>query len=292
VFVETRSLTKHYGTLAALADCDLQIARGEVFGLLGPNGSGKSTLLRLVLGFLRPTRGVATVDGLDCYRQSLAVHAKVSYLPGDARLFRHMRGREVLAFFAGLRGGAVLTRARQLAERLELDLSRVVGAMSTGMRQKLALAVTLAAETPLVILDEPTANLDPTVRTDVIALIREAQAAGQTVIFSSHVLEEVENSCDRVGILRQGQLVHTQIVSQLRRQHRIWARLTGPMPPIPVELASELTVQSHRGELSILAPGELLPVLRWLATLPLAEVRIEPVRLNAVYERYHAAAAS
>jgi ABC-2 type transport system ATP-binding protein len=202
--VETCELTKRYGQLAALRDCTLAVERGEVFGLLGPNGAGKTTLLRLLLGYLRPTAGSARIGGLDCERQSVAVRRQVAYLPAEASIFPHLRGRDALAFFAEIRPGGDLRRALVLAERLELDLSRRVSYMSTGMKQKLALAATLAADTPLLILDEPTANLDPTVRRAVLALVAEARTAGKTVMFSSHVLSEVEEVCDRVVILRAG----------------------------------------------------------------------------------------
>ncbi|HJT34471.1 MAG TPA: ABC transporter ATP-binding protein [Pirellulales bacterium] len=289
MLVVTRALTKRYGPLTALEDCHLQIKQGEVFGLLGPNGSGKTTLLRLLMGFLRPTSGEAHIAGLDCYRQSVAVHRQVSYLPGDVRLFR-MRGKDVLRFFDRVRGVRSTTgtpASFALAERLRLDLSRPVAKMSTGMRQKLALAAVMAVETPLAILDEPTSNLDPNVRDEVLALVREARAAGRTVIFSSHILDEVEQVCDRVGILRAGRLVYLQTMTELRRQHVIRGRLTAAMPPVPTDLRPTPAISTSNGHVSIETPGELRPLLGWLATLPLDEVRIEPVGLKAVYERYH-----
>ena len=289
VHVETHSLTKQYGGFTALAGCTLSIPQGEVFGLLGPNGAGKTTLLRLLLGFLRPSAGQARIDGLDCYRQAVAVHQRTAYLPGEARLFRQMNGHDVLRFFAEMRGRQGPARGTEIAGRLGLELARPVSAMSTGMRQKLALAATLAADTPLVILDEPTSNLDPTVRGDVIELVAEAKRDGRTVIFSSHVLSEAEQACDRVAILRGGELVHTQVMSQLRRQHRIRAQLTGRMTPLPTHLNGQINVvTTAAGELTIETPGELSPLLGWLATLPLAEVQIEPVGLRAVYDRFHA----
>jgi ABC-2 type transport system ATP-binding protein len=261
-----------------------------VFGLLGPNGSGKTTLLRLLMGFLRPTRGRATIANRDCYLDSVAVHAAVSYLPGDVRLDRSIRGRDVLAFFARLRGERRPVRSVQLAERLGLDLSRKVAHMSTGMRQKLALAAVLAVDAPLLILDEPTSNLDPTVRSTVLALIGEARGAARTVIFSSHVLSETERIADRVVILRSGRLVHDQVMSTIRRGHRVRARPTAALPPVPERLASQVAVSSHSdGRVTIDAPGDLAPLLGWLATLPLAEVHIEPIGLQAVYEQYHPA---
>jgi ABC-2 type transport system ATP-binding protein len=286
--VATAGLSKHYGRLAALESCTLEVFPGEVFGLLGPNGAGKTTLLRLLLGYLHPSAGWARIDGLDCHRQSLAVRQRVAYLPGEARLFRQMRGRDVLRFFASMRGGETWNRAQQLAARLELDVSRRVSFMSTGMRQKLALAATLAANTRLVILDEPTSNLDPTVRGTVLQLVHEARQRGQTIMFSSHVLSEVEQACDRVVILRAGELVHTQVMTELRRQHRIHARVRGTLPPPPAALADQLTIRSESAErVTIETPGDLSTMFGWLSELPLEEVRIEPVGLRSVYDQFH-----
>jgi ABC-2 type transport system ATP-binding protein len=288
MLVETHDLTKRYGRVTALDRCTLGIAAGEIFGLLGPNGSGKTTLLRLLLGYLRPTAGRATIDNLDCYRDSVAVHERVAYLPGEAKLFRQMRGRDVLRFFADVRPDGNVQRAHDVADRLSLDLSRQVSLMSTGMRQKTALAAVLSSAATIVILDEPTSNLDPTARSEVLAIVREARAAGKTVLFSSHVLGEVEETCDRVVVLRRGKVVHEQVMQELRRQHRIHGRLTGDLPPAPAQFNGELRISQPRsGEVLIDTPGELAPLLGWLSTLPLAEIHIEPVRLQAIYDQFH-----
>ena len=288
LLVTTDSLGKRYRRVHALSDCTLAVARGEVFGLLGTNGAGKTTLIRLLMGYLKPTSGRASVDGLDAYVQSVAVRRRVAYLPGETRLFRHMRGKDTLQFFAEVRAEGDLQRSLALAERFDLDLSRRVAFMSTGMRQKLALAIVLATEAPLLILDEPTTNLDPTVRGAVIEIVAEARQQGRTVIFSSHVLSEVEEVCDRVVILRDGRLVHTQDISALRRCHRIRAAITGAQPQPPPELKDQLSVRSpSTGQIEIDTYGELGPLLGWLATLPLTEMRIEPIGLRAVYDRFH-----
>jgi ABC-2 type transport system ATP-binding protein len=286
--VLTKQLTKRYGDVAALNNCSLGIGRGEVFGLLGPNGAGKTTFLRLLLGYLRPTSGSAVILGHDCYRHSLEVRRQVAYLPGEARLFRQMHGREVLRFFADVRGGGQFDGAIQMAKRLDLDLRRRVSNMSTGMRQKLALVASLATNAELVILDEPTSNLDPTIRSTVQELVEEARAGGRTVLFSSHVLSEVEQVCDRVAILRAGELVHLQVMSELRRRHRIYATLRGTLPAVPDEFDGQLLIRAgDDGQVIIETPGELSPLLGWLSTLPLEEVRIEPVGLRAVYDAFH-----
>ncbi len=285
--VQTQALTKSFGDFTALKSCDLEVSQGEVFGLLGPNGAGKSTLIRILMGFLRPTRGHAEIDGLDCYRERVAVHQRVSYLPGDARMYRLMRAKRVLEFFTQLRGNHSLDKACEVAERLELDLSRWVGFMSTGMRQKLALSVVMSADTPILFLDEPTANLDPSVRGEVVRMVAEAKQAGRTVIFSSHVLSEIEEVCDRVGILRTGELVHVQSIADLRKKHRIEANVHGRFPDVPPELAGELTIRRQGNRVLIETPGELSVVLKWLASLPMSDVYVQPIGLRAVYDQFH-----
>jgi ABC-2 type transport system ATP-binding protein len=287
--VTTHLLTKKYGPVTALDACSISVRAGEVFGLLGPNGAGKTTLIRLLLGYLKPTSGSARIADRDCERQSVQVRRQVSYLPAEAALFPHMRAAEVLRFFYEIRPGGTWSRYLDCAERLELaELRRKVSYMSTGMKQKLALAAALAAETPLYILDEPTANLDPNVRSTVLAMVAELRDAGRTVIFSSHVLSEVEEVAGRVVILRSGQVVHTQVMADLRSQHRIHVRLSGPLPPVPPHLESQLQcVQRDEGDVTWESLGELAPLLGWLATLPLKDIRIEPIGLRAVYDRFH-----
>ena len=288
MLIHTELLTKRYRTVTALDRCTLSVRSGEVFGLLGPNGAGKTTLLRLLMGFLRPTSGQARIGGKDCQQETLAVRQRVSYLPGDARLFRQMRGHEVLQFFTTVRRDCDLSRAEMLADRLDLDTSRKVALMSTGMRQKLALTAVFAAETPVLILDEPTANLDPTVRGTIVELVSEMRDVGRTVVFSSHVLSEVETVCDRVAILRRGQVVHLQDMADLRQQHRIRAHLSGVLPPAPAELRDHLQIHVEEAGVVVMeTTHELSSLLGWLATLSLREVRIEPVGLRAVYDQFH-----
>jgi len=286
--VVTSGLTKRYGTFTALDDCSLSIARGQVVGLLGPNGAGKSTLIRLLIGAIEPTAGSASILGLDCRRQRVEVHRQVAYLPGDARLPKRMKGPEVLRFFAAMRGRPA-EPSFELARRMDLDLARRVGAMSTGMRQKLAIAVTLAAEAPVTILDEPTANLDPTVRAETIALVREARDRGTTVIFSSHVLSEIEQSCDRVAILRRGRLVHDAPLAHGSQGHRIRGRAARPLPPLPEAFAdSTQRVDEPLGIVrfeTTIDPARFVP---WLADAGLSELTIEPIGLETLYARWHA----
>jgi ABC-2 type transport system ATP-binding protein len=211
-------------------------------------------------------------------------------------LFSMMRGSAVLEHFAGIRGNPPQL-GRRLAERLDLDLSRRVAFMSTGMRQKLGLAIALSAETPVTILDEPTSGLDPNVQAEVMRIVREARAAGRTLLFSSHILSEVEEVCERVVIMRAGRLVHTQVMTDLRSRHRIVGRTLRPLTDLPPELASGVDVVPVNGatdddeQVVIEVRDDLLPVLRWLSENALSDIRVEPIGLKSVYTKFHAEAA-
>lgn len=220
---------------------------------------------------------------------------QVAYLPGDARLPRHMRGTAVLRFFADMHPNGDFDRSKSIAEQLELDTRRQVAFMSTGMRQKLALSVVLSCHTPLMILDEPTANLDPTIRAVVLNLVMEARDAGRTVLMSSHVLSEIEETCDQVAFLRRGRLVHELVMSDLFQRHRITA--TGNMTnaevrgaKVPVEWRDRMTIEVSKetpAQLRIDLEGDLAPLLPWLDSLALTNLRIEPLGLRAVYDAVH-----
>ena len=286
--VRCEGLSKRYGDFDALSDCSVHVRTGDIFGLLGPNGAGKTTFIRLLLGYLHPTAGRCLVVGQDPVEDSVAVRRQVSYLPGDARLPRHMRGTGVLKFFAEMHPSGNLERSKAIAERLELDSNRRVGFMSTGMRQKLALAVVMGTSTPLLILDEPTANLDPTVRGIVLELVREAQADGRTVIFSSHVLSEIEETCNNVAFLRHGKLAHELAMADLFQRHRVVAHSRLPAVVAPSELVPDVTVHASSDEtVTIDTAGDLAKFLPWIHSLNLSNIRIEPLGLRSVYDAVH-----
>src|SRR5262245_23795987 len=226
MLLETRNLTKNYGRFRALDDLTLGVGAGEVFGLLGPNGSGQTPALRLLLGFLRPTSGSAAVAGHDCWRQSVAARKQVAYLPGELRLYENMTGKQLVHFLLKLRGQAPRPSVRELARRFDIDLERPIAHLSSGMKRKVALLTVLSPEVPLIILDEPTNALDPTMRDELLAQLRHARGQGQTVVFSSHVLGEVEAVCDRVAILQRGRLVHAQAMAELREGRLVKVRLS------------------------------------------------------------------
>jgi ABC-2 type transport system ATP-binding protein len=286
--IATRGLTKRYGTFPALSDVTLDVRKNEVLGLLGPNESGKTTLIRLLLGLLYPTSGTATISGFDPWRQGRDVRHLVSFLPGEIRLFGHLTGFKMLRYLSDLRESIGLDRAVALAERvMGLDLDRKVRTFSTGMKQKLALAQAFADPVDILILDEPTSALDPTVRGVVIALVAEAKAAGQTVVFSGHVLSEVEAVADRVAILRRGRLMHVEDMHARRSNRLVLARYAGPIPEsFPDELG--LVVRERNGDTVLWEHrGEVSPLATWIGAQPIVDFAVGTDDLRTLYDRYH-----
>jgi ABC-2 type transport system ATP-binding protein len=285
MLLRTEKLTKDYGRRRALASLGLQVAPGEVVGLLGPNGAGKSTALRLMMGFLRPSAGSAWIAGHDCWHDGARARQHVSYLPGELRLYENMTGRQLVEFLLRLRQQPVTDRLEQLARSFDIDLSRPVAQLSSGMKRKLALLEVLLPETPLVLLDEPTNALDPTMRDELLGQLRAAGQRGQGVLFSSHVLAEVEQVCDRVAILQAGRLVHEQDMAELRQARRI--RLRCERPPALPELPGLGVEAQDNGTLTLRYDGPLPELLRWLAGQPVSDLRVEPLGLLGVYQRFH-----
>jgi len=216
--VRTSRLTKDYGLGRGLFELDLQVAQQEVFGYLGPNGAGKSTTVRCLMGLIHPTAGSAYVFGLDCQRDAVEVMRKVGYIPGEMPQFGSLRGREVVAYLGGMRGGVDSRVVRSIAERFNLDLSRRYREYSSGNKRKLGIVLAFMHRPQLLILDEPTSGLDPLNQQEFYQLLRETRDSGATIFLSSHVLSEVERVCDRVGIIRSGRLVK---VAELEELHRI-----------------------------------------------------------------------
>ena len=215
--IRTEGLTKSYGEARGVFALDLQVLEGEIFGFLGPNGAGKTTTIRLLLDLIRPDSGNALVFGHDCRREATEVHRLTGYLPGEFALDAKLSGRQLLTYLGNLRGGIDWTFAESVASRLELDLDRPFGQYSRGNKQKVGLAQAFVHRPRLLILDEPTGGLDPINQEAVLDLVREARDCGATVFFSSHILSEVEDICDRVSFIRDGRLVRVGPVHEIIR---------------------------------------------------------------------------
>lgn len=219
--IQIQGLVKHYGKFEALKGIDLDVHTGEVFGFLGPNGAGKSTTIRILLDEIRATTGTATLLGLDSRKDAVEVHRRIGYLPSDLALYPKMTGRDVLRFFAKLRGGVDWSFVDALAKRLDANLDKRTGELSTGNRQKVGLIAAFMHQPELLIMDEPNAGLDPLVQHEFHQLVRETVDDGRTVFLSSHTLSEVQRVADRVGIIRHGEMVAVEQVDNLRSVRRI-----------------------------------------------------------------------
>ena len=289
--IRTDRLTKHYGPVQALNGLSLEVRRGEVFGFLGPNGAGKSTMIRTLLGFLHPTSGAAQVLGLDVIADSVAIRRRCGYLPGGIAFYGSLSGADVLAYLADLQGQPA-DRRDELCERLQLsmtDLRRRVRDYSRGMRQKLGVIQALQHDPELAILDEPTEGLDPLMQHAFYGILDDLRSAGRTIFFSSHVLPEVERVCDRVAIIRAGELMALHTVDELlaRRKRRITLRWRGQVPDLSfIGGLADLEVRGDRATGTLL--GEVGPFVRAVASPALEDLTIEPASLEEAFLEYYA----
>ncbi len=290
--ISAAGLTKYYGKHRGIIDVDFEVAAGEVFGFLGPNGAGKSTTIRLLIDLLRPSRGSLRVLGLDPRRDSLELRRRVGYVPGDLSLYPDMTARQLCGYFAALRGLDTGERVEQLARRLELDLDREIAGYSTGNRQKVGLVQAFMHDPELLILDEPTAGLDPLMQQEFYAMVNEAVGAGRTVFLSSHVLPEVERVADRVAIIREGRLLVVEEVATLKARalRRIELRFAVPVDPAEFEaLESVREVEAvDRGTVLILTvEGSLDQVVKTAARHEVRNVISHEGDLEDVFLEYY-----
>jgi ABC-2 type transport system ATP-binding protein len=226
IIIQTKQLSKSYGRSRGIIDVTFDIQEGEVFGFLGPNGAGKTTTMRTLMGLLRTSNGSATIGGLDCWTQSTEVKKLVGYLPGEFAFDPTMRGPQIIEYLGHLRGGVDQAYLRQLVERLGLDPSKRFREYSHGNKQKVGLVQAFMHKPRLLILDEPTSGLDPLNQQEFYRMVAEVRAEGRTVFLSSHILPEVEHTCDRVAIIREGRLVKIDHVSSLKEIHQYDVEIT------------------------------------------------------------------
>jgi ABC-2 type transport system ATP-binding protein len=250
--IHTEQLTKAYGVHRGIVEVDLDVEAGEIFGFLGPNGAGKTTTMRVLLDLIRPTSGRAEVFGLDAMRDAVAIHRRVGYLPGEFDLYDRLTGAETITYFANLRGGVDARYVASLVERLDLDPSRRFKEYSKGNKQKVGLIVALQHKPDLLILDEPTSGLDPLVQASFFEIVREAKADGRTTFLSSHVIDEVDRTCDRVAIIREGRLAQVDRIETIRQLafHHVELTFANPVPASAFE--------SIEGVSSVEADGDVV----------------------------------
>lgn len=291
--LEVSALTKRYGTARGVEDVTFAIEPGEVFGYLGPNGSGKTTTIRCVMGLIAPTRGEARVLGLRVVPGKARSHARIGYLPGEFRIWKHGRARRSLDVLAGMGSpDRAKSRREELAERLNLDLGRRIGALSKGNRQKIGVIYAFQHRPELLILDEPTSGLDPLMRQVVLELILEAAEAGAAVLLSSHDLREVAAVCGRAAILREGRLVEVAPISSIVRQeeHRlkVWFREPTPSPKAPLDsLPGVRVVEQTSGMIHVAYRGAPEALLGWLARFPIDRIATPETSLEEAFIQYY-----
>ena len=290
--IMARGLHKSYGRTRALRGVDLEVERGELFGFLGPNGAGKTTTIRCLLDLIRPNAGNIRVLGLDPQADSVLVRNRTGYLPGELSMEDGLKVEGQLRYYNDLRGNKTdRGYVRELARRLDLDLSMPIKNLSKGNKQKVGVVQALMHRPELLLLDEPTAGLDPLMQQEVYRLLREAQTDGATIFFSSHIISEVEALADRVAIIREGVIVEEARPSQLISMaiRRIWVRFLEEVNPAPLADVEGITLLSQSNGLRahLQVEGELDGLIKALALFPVSDFEIERPSLEEIFLAYY-----
>jgi ABC-2 type transport system ATP-binding protein len=288
----TQGLTKSYGKVRALRGVDLEVRRGEIFGFLGPNGAGKTTTIRCLLDLIRPDGGTARVLGIDPQADPVAVQARTGYLPGEMAFKDNLTAERQLRFFSDMRGGkADWGFARQLAERLDLDLKRPIKNLSKGNKQKIGVVQAMMHRPELLMLDEPTAGLDPLMQQEVLGLLREAKTAGATVFFSSHIMSEVEAVAERVGIIRLGKIVEVAETASLinRSLRHMTVRFQEPVDSSALAELPGVKVLSRSDGISVTlqVEGVMDGLVKALGAFPVSDLETARPSLEEVFLAYY-----
>lgn len=287
--VEVKGLTKRFGKFTAVKNVNLSVNEGEIYGFIGPNGAGKSTTIRVLLGMLKPSEGQVTIFGKDAWKDAVAIHKRVAYVSGDANLWPNLTGGEVVDLFLTMRGKGNENRRDELIQRFKLDPSKKCRTYSKGNRQKIALIAAFASEADLYILDEPTAGLDPLMERIFQECILEVKQQGKTVLLSSHILSEVEKLCDRVAIIREGEIIETGTLSQMR--HLTRTKLTVETRKAMVGL-SELkgvhdAIHTNDGWAFQVDSEEMEKVIEYISQFGVLKLESAPPTLEDLFIRHY-----
>ncbi len=288
--IEMDSLTKFYGPRRGVQDINLSIKGGQVFGFLGPNGSGKSTTMRVLLDFHRPTSGAASMLGLDCQKDSLQIRKRTGYLSGDLSLYDKLNGLELLTWLGDLRGGVPEHRIRSLSDELSLDLDRKIGDLSRGNRQKVGLVQAFMHEPELLILDEPTTGLDPLIQHTFQRMVRDVADSGRAVFLSSHIIDEIDRTCDKVAIIREGFLVAVETIKSLRARsvRTVRIKFDEPVPAAQFHDLDEVhEVQVLGTELNIKTTGDIDSIVKLAAQHHVVDLVSEQADLEEIFLSYY-----
>ncbi|SEA98840.1 ABC-2 type transport system ATP-binding protein [Thalassobacillus cyri] len=285
----TNSLTKHFGKVKALNGVDIEVREGEVFGFIGPNGAGKSTTLRILLGMLKATDGSATIFGKDAWNDAVQLHERIAYVPGDVNLWPNLTGGEVIDLFIKLRGGKRTERRDELIQRFQLDPTKKCRAYSKGNRQKVALVAAFSSDADLYILDEPTSGLDPLMERVFQECVNEVKQQGKSVLLSSHILSEVEKLCDRVAIIRDGRIIESGSLADMRHLTRTQLLVETRQPM--TELSSQPGVHhvEEKGSAFVFQVDseKLDQVLSYISTFGIVKIESAPPTLEDLFMRHY-----
>lgn len=290
--IETNKLTKFYGKERGIAGLDLAVEKGEIFGFIGPNGAGKSTTIRTLLGLVKPSSGTATIFGKDSVKHGPSIRENIGYLPSEVFYYDNMRARDLLRYSASFYKKPkkdIEDRMLQLAKLLNLDLTKKIDDLSYGNKKKVGIIQGLQHAPELIILDEPTGGLDPLVQATFFDLLRKENARGATILFSSHILSEVQKLCHRVAIIKDGTLVAVEDMQSLRKNSyvKVHIDLKAPIEKslLKINGLSNLQVNAHR--LSFLYRGDINVVTKMLAKMKLASAYIEEPELEEIFMHYY-----
>lgn len=287
--IEIAELTKQYRSGKGVFDVSFTVNAGEIFGYLGPNGAGKTTTIRHLLGFMEPDRGVCTIGGLDCWRDAARIQESLGYVPEETAFFEDMTGVQFLNFMQEMRGTRDGSRRRALIQLLELEATDKIRRMSKGMRQKLGLVAAFMHDPAVYVLDEPTSGLDPLMQNKFIELLLEEKARGKTVLMSSHRFDEIERTCDRAGIIREGRLATVEDIHSLKSaQRRAYIVTVGTESDIDTLRHSGLEIGTiSRNHVEVFVSGDFAPFTKALAECEVLGLNVGTQTLEQVFMEYY-----
>ena len=285
-------LTKHYGKNRGINNLSFSVNQGEFFGFIGPNGAGKSTTIRTLMGLIRPTGGSASIFDLDCHSKASVIARDVGYLPSENSYYENMKVRELLQYTADLYGMDCKTKMKELADRLNLDLSRKIADLSLGNKKKVGIVSAIMTSPKLIIMDEPTSGLDPLIQQAFYDILKEENSRGATVFFSSHVLSEVQKLCDRVAILKEGQLIGIQSIKELResgyKKVSLSAKEAIPRDFFDLSGIANYAETADKTSVSFMYNGNITAIIDKLHLLHLDDVLLEEPSLEEIFMHYYA----
>lgn len=285
--IETRGLTKYYGKSRGILDIDLKVYEGEIFGLIGPNGAGKSTLIRTLLSLIYKTSGEAAIFGKDCHREATSILREVGYLPGEVFYYDSMRAIDLFRYSASFYQKDCTKKIKELSDALELDVTRKIEDMSLGNKKKVGIIQGLLHSPKLIIMDEPTSGLDPLIQKAFFELIRKENESGATVLFSSHILSEVQRICSRVGIIREGHMIEIQKISDLQKNtyKKVMFLTKEKISDFQVEGGKDIQIQGNM--VNFIFKGNCNQLIDAISTYPIYDIDISEPALDEIFLHYY-----